>query len=136
MALLSGSSAARVPRRRPSNLSYDPSNVFARILRGEIPAKVLHDDDRCLAFHDVDPKAPTHFLVIPKREIATLNDATDEDAALLGHLLVVAAKVARDLGVADGGSRVVINNGLGAGQTVFHLHVHVLAGRELGWPPG
>jgi len=125
-----------VPRRRPSNLSYDPSNVFARILRGEIPAKVLHDDDRCLAFHDVDPKAPTHFLVIPKREIATLNDATDEDAALLGHLLVVAAKVARDLGVADGGSRVVINNGLGAGQTVFHLHVHVLAGRELGWPPG
>jgi len=117
-------------------LSYDPSNVFARILRGEIPAKVLHDDDRCLAFHDVDPKAPTHFLVIPKREIATLNDATDEDAALLGHLLVVAAKVARDLGVADGGSRVVINNGLGAGQTVFHLHVHVLAGRELGWPPG
>ena len=120
----------------PHPLSYDPSNVFARILRGEIPAKVLHDDEHCLAFHDVAPQAPTHFLVIPKRELATLSDATPEDAALLGHLLVTAAKVAKDLGLEESGSRVVINNGAGAGQTVFHLHVHVLAGRALAWPPG
>ena len=117
-------------------MTYDPTNVFARILRGEIPAKVLHEDEHCLAFPDASPQAPTHFLVIPRREIASLDDATAEDAQLLGHLLVVAAKVARELGVADGGSRVVINNGGGAGQTVFHLHVHVLAGRPLTWPPG
>jgi len=117
-------------------LSYDPSNVFARILRREIPADVLHEDDQCLAFRDVAPQAPTHFLVIPKKEIATLDDATPEDAALLGHLLVAAARVARELGVSDGGSRVVVNNGGGAGQTVFHLHVHVLAGRPMTWPPG
>ncbi|HEB52553.1 MAG TPA: histidine triad nucleotide-binding protein [bacterium] len=110
--------------------------MFARVLRGEIPAKVLHEDEHCLAFHDVAPQAPTHFLVIPKREIASLSDATSEDAALLGHLLVTAAKVARDLGLEEGGFRVVINNGAGAGQTVFHLHVHVLAGREFAWPPG
>ena len=117
-------------------MNYDPTNVFARILRGEIPAKILHDDERCLAFHDVTPQAPTHFLVVPKRAIATLSDATPEDEALLGHLLVTAASVAKDLGVAEGGSRIVINNGTGAGQTVFHLHVHVLAGRTLAWPPG
>lgn len=119
-----------------SILSYDPTNVFARILRGEIPADVLHEDAHCMAFRDVAPQAPTHFLVIPKREIASLRDAAPGDAELLGHLLVTAAKVARDLGVADGGSRIVINDGAGAGQTVFHLHVHVLAGRPLTWPPG
>ena len=117
-------------------MSYDPTNVFARILRGEVPADVLHEDDQCLAFRDVAPQAPTHFLIIPKREIASLSDASPEDASLLGHLLVTAAQVARDLGVAEGGSRVVINDGAGAGQTVFHLHVHVLAGRPLTWPPG
>lgn len=117
-------------------MSYDPTNVFARILRGEIPAEVLYEDDLCLAFHDVAPQAPTHFLVIPKRELSTLSDVSPSDEQLLGHLLVTAAKVARDLGVEEGGSRVVINNGAGAGQTVFHLHVHVLAGRALAWPPG
>lgn len=117
-------------------MDYDSTNVFARILRGEIPAQVLHEDELCLAFHDVAPQAPTHFLVIPKRALATLSDAGPDDEALLGHLLVTAAKVARELGVEEGGSRVVINNGAGAGQTVFHLHVHVLAGRALAWPPG
>ena len=110
--------------------------MFARILRGEIPAKLLHEDEHCIAFHDVTPQAPTHFLVIPRRAIASLDDATVADAALLGHLLVTAAKVAKQLGVAESGSRIVINNGAGAGQTVFHLHVHVLAGRDLAWPPG
>ena len=117
-------------------LTYDPTNVFARILRGEIPAEVLYEDEHCMAFLDVTPQAPTHFLVIPKREIATLSDATQEDEGLLGHLLVTAANVAKQLGVDQDGSRIVINNGAGAGQTVFHLHVHVLAGRSLAWPPG
>ena len=89
-----------------------------------------------MAFYDVTPQAPTHFLVIPKRDIGTLSDATTADEMLLGHLLVTAASVAKQLGVAEGGSRIVINNGAGAGQTVFHLHVHVLAGRSLTWPPG
>ena len=136
VALLSTGSGARGTCLWRAPLSYDPSNVFARILRKEIPADVLHEDEQCLAFRDVAPQAPTHFLVIPKKEIATLDDATPEDAALLGHLLVTAARIARELGVSDGGSRVVVNNGGGAGQTVFHLHVHVLAGRPMTWPPG
>lgn len=110
--------------------------MFARILRGEIPAQVLHEDDRCLVFRDVAPVAPTHFLVIPKQAVARLCDAGPADAAMLGHLLLVAGKVARDLGVADDGFRVVVNNGAGAGQSVFHLHVHVIAGRPMAWPPG
>jgi len=117
-------------------LSYDPSNVFARILRREIPAQVLHEDEHCLAFRDAAPQAPVHFLVIPKRAIRTLADAAGADAALLGHLMLTAAAVARQQGLADGAFRVVVNNGGGAGQTVFHLHLHVLAGRPLAWPPG
>ena len=117
-------------------LTYDPTNVFARILRGEIPAEVLHEDEHCTAFIDVTPQSPTHVLIITKREIATLSDATQEDEGLLGHLLVTAANVAKQLGVDQDGSRIVINNGAGAGQTVFHLHVHVLAGRSFAWPPG
>ncbi len=117
-------------------MSYDDDNVFARILRREIPAQILHEDHLCLAFRDAAPRAPVHFLVVPKRPIARLADVGAEDKAVLGHLLVVAAEVARALGVAHGGFRTVINSGAAAGQTVFHLHVHVLAGRELGWPPG
>lgn len=117
-------------------LPYDPSNVFARILRREIPAQLLHEDDQCVAFRDIAAQAPTHFLVVPKRPIARLADAAPADAPLLGHLLQTAAAIAKQLGVADDGFRVVINNGAGAGQTVFHLHVHVLAGRPFGWPPG
>ena len=117
-------------------MHYDPSNVFARILRQEIPAHRLHEDEHCVAFRDVAAKAPTHFLVIPKRPICMLADAGPADTLLLGHLLQTAAAVAQKLGVADNGFRVVINNGAGAGQTVFHLHVHVLAGRDFGWPPG
>lgn len=120
----------------PQPLQYDPANVFARILRREIPAQVLHEDEHCLAFHDVSPQAPTHFLVVPKAPIARLADAGPQHAHLLGHLLLTAAAVAKQLGIEDRGSRVVINNGAGAGQSVFHLHVHVLAGRPLAWPPG
>lgn len=115
-------------------MPYDPSNVFARILRREIPAQLLHEDEHCVAFRDVHPQAPLHFLVIPKRPIARLGDAGPADAQVLGHLLLTAAAVARSLGHPE--HRVVINNGAAAGQTVFHLHVHVLAGRQLDWPPG
>jgi len=117
-------------------LTYDPTNVFARILRKEIPAQLLHEDEHCIAFRDAAPQAPAHFLVIPRRPIARLADAGPGDTALLGHLLQTAAALARRLGLADGGFRVVVNSGAGAGQSVFHLHVHVLGGRDFGWPPG
>lgn len=117
-------------------MTYDSQNVFARILRKEVPAQVLHEDEHCLAFRDVAPQAPLHFLVIPKRPLVGLREAGPADEALLGHLLVTAAALARKLGGPDGGYRLVINDGAGAGQTVFHLHVHVLAGRKLAWPPG
>jgi histidine triad (HIT) family protein len=108
--------------------------IFGRIARGEVDAKLVYQDDRALAFHDVAPKAPTHLLVIPRKPIAKLADAADEDAALLGHLLLVARRVAADAGLTD--YRLVVNNGAGAGQSVFHLHVHVLGGRPFAWPPG
>lgn len=117
-------------------MTYDDANVFARILRKEIPAKVLHEDHLCVAFEDTAPKAPVHFLVVPKRGIARLSEAGSEDKAVLGHLLWAAADIARRRGVAADGFRVVINDGAGAGQSVFHLHVHVLAGRAFAWPPG
>lgn len=117
-------------------VNYDANNVFARILRREIPARLLHEDHLCVAFADVAPQAPVHFLVIPRRSIACLADADESDKAVLGHLLWVAAEVARKLGVANDGFRVVVNSGGDAGQSVFHLHVHVLAGRALAWPPG
>jgi len=109
--------------------------IFARIIRGEVPARIVHDDDRCLAFHDVAPQAPVHVLVIPKRPIMSLAEVTEADADLLGHLVVVATHVARTLGLADG-YRLVVNCGRDGGQSVDHLHVHLLGGRPLEWPPG
>ena len=110
--------------------------VFKRILDGEIPARVVHEDDRVLAFHDVHPQAPVHVLVVPKREIPRLTDAREADRELLGHLLLVAKQVAASLGLDDTGYRVVLNVGADGGQSVEHLHLHVLGGRPLGWPPG
>lgn len=109
--------------------------IFKKIIDKEIPAKIVYEDDRCLAFEDIAPQAPTHVLVIPKKELPSLAHATAEDEALLGHLLLVAAKVARDRGL-DGGFRVVTNAGPDGGQTVDHLHFHVLGGRKFTWPPG
>lgn len=109
--------------------------IFGRIIRGEVPARIVHDDDRCLAFHDVAPQAPVHVLVIPKRPIVSLADAAPSDADLLGHLVIVATQLARSLGLADG-YRLVVNCGRDGGQSVDHLHVHLLGGRPLGWPPG
>jgi len=109
--------------------------IFGKILRGEVPAKLLHSDDRCIAIADVHPEAPFHALVIPRKAIVSLGDAGEEDEALLGHLLLVAGRVAREHGKAKD-FRVVTNSGAGAGQSVAHLHLHVLAGRPLAWPPG
>ena len=109
--------------------------IFARIIRGEVPALIVHDDDRCLAFHDVAPQAPVHVLVIPKQPLPSLAEATATDADLLGHLVVVATQLARTLGL-DNGYRLVVNCGRDGGQSVDHLHVHLLGGRPLGWPPG
>jgi histidine triad (HIT) family protein len=109
--------------------------IFGRIVRGEIPARIEHDDDLCLAFHDVAPQAPTHVLVIPKKPIPSLAEAQDDDERLLGHLVLVATRLARKLGLGDG-YRLVVNCGRDGGQSVDHLHVHLLGGRSLGWPPG
>lgn len=108
--------------------------IFGQIARGEIPADLVYEDDRALAFRDINPQAPTHLLVIPRKPIAKLSEAGDDDEATLGHLMRVASEVASDAGLDD--FRVVVNNGSGAGQTVFHLHLHVIGGRALGWPPG
>jgi histidine triad (HIT) family protein len=109
--------------------------IFKRIIDGEIPAKIVYDDDRCLAFEDVNPQAPVHILVIPKKEIASLADLSEGDAALAGHLLVIIRKLAAERKLADG-YRVVLNCGPDAGQSVPHLHFHLLGGRNLSWPPG
>lgn len=111
-------------------------NIFAKIIRKEIPATIVYEDDRALAFRDVSPKAPVHILVIPKKDLARVSEAKTEDEPLLGHLLTVAAAVARQEGIDDTGYRLVINKGRDAGESVPHLHVHLLGGRSLQWPPG
>ena len=112
----------------------DPSCLFCRIVRGEIPAKLVASDDDSLAFRDINPQAPLHVLVIPREHVASLDEATDP--ALVGRLALMAARIARDEGFAERGYRTVINTNADAGQTVFHVHLHLLAGRKLGWPPG
>ena len=110
--------------------------LFCRIHAKEIPAEIVHQDDRAIVIRDINPQAPTHLLVIPQEHIESLADASQKDEALLGHLLRIAARVADAAGLTETGYRTVINNGAGAGQSVFHLHVHVLGGRPLNWPPG
>ncbi|MEM6839538.1 MAG: histidine triad nucleotide-binding protein [Cyanobacteria bacterium P01_C01_bin.120] len=110
--------------------------IFGKIIRREIPADIVYEDDLCLAFRDVAPQAPTHVLVIPKQPLPKLADATREDQELLGHLLLTVNVIAEQLGIAEDGYRVVINTGANGGQTVFHLHLHLLGGRSLQWPPG
>ena len=110
--------------------------LFCRIVAGEIPADVVHQDERAIAFRDINPQAPVHVLVIPRDHLESLDEATLKEEALLGHLLRVAARVANDQGLSEGGYRTVINTGAGAGQSVFHLHLHVIGGRSLSWPPG
>jgi len=109
--------------------------LFCKMVRGESPARVVKEDDRAFAFEDINPQAPTHILIIPKEHIPGIDRAQPEHEAALGHLLLMAQTIARQLGL-DSGYRIVINNGRGAGQTVFHIHVHLLGGRSFRWPPG
>ena len=114
---------------------FSMSTLFEKIIAREIPAKIEYEDGQCIVIHDIDPQAPTHFLVIPKKMIARVGEAQPEDATLIGHLLLTAASVAKSLNL-KGGFRVVINNGKDGGEAVPHLHVHVLGGRPMAWPPG
>nr|XP_045608763.1 adenosine 5'-monophosphoramidase HINT1-like [Procambarus clarkii] len=109
--------------------------IFAKIIRGDIPTKFIYEDDQCVAFHDVSPQAPVHFLVIPRKPVAMLSDAEDSDEQLLGHMMIVARKVAKEQGL-DKGFRLVVNNGQHGAQSVYHLHLHVMGGRQMHWPPG
>jgi len=110
--------------------------VFCRIAAGEIPARLAHSDELCVAFHDLNPQAPVHVLVVPRKHVGSLFDAGEGDRALLGELVLRASAIARDLGLAEDGFRLVVNTLEGAGQSVFHLHLHILGGRPLAWPPG
>ena len=109
--------------------------IFQKIIDKELPADIVYEDESCLAFKDINPVAPIHILIIPKKRIDKISDSNTEDKELLGHLFLVAGNIARDLSIEDA-FRLVVNNGAGAQQTVFHLHIHLIAGREFNWPPG
>lgn len=109
--------------------------IFGKIVRKEIPCEFIYEDDQCVAFNDLSPQAPVHFLVIPKKPISRLSEAEDADEQLLGHLVLAAKKVAKQQGLNDG-YRLVINDGPMGGQSVYHIHIHVMSGRQMGWPPG
>jgi histidine triad (HIT) family protein len=110
--------------------------LFCKIAEGQIPAQIVYRDAECVAFRDINPQAPTHILVIPRRHISTTNDLQPEDRALVGHLTLAAAQIARQEGIEEDGYRLVMNCNEGAGQSVFHIHLHLLGGRGFGWPPG
>ena len=110
--------------------------LFCKIAGGDIPADIIHETDTAVAFRDINPQAPTHALVIPRRHIATINDLQDGDEEVVGDLFLAAAKIAAQEGIADDGYRVVMNCNEGAGQTVFHIHLHLVGGRAMSWPPG
>jgi len=110
--------------------------LFEKLIAGEIPCRIVHEDDLCFAFHDINPQAPVHILVVPKHPLPRLAEATGDDQSLLGHLLLQAAAIAKNQGLEESGFRVVINNGRDGGESVPHLHVHILGGRSMHWPPG
>uniref|UniRef100_A0A0N5BAE2 HIT domain-containing protein n=1 Tax=Strongyloides papillosus TaxID=174720 RepID=A0A0N5BAE2_STREA len=127
--------SSEIEKSQTASAESQQETIFDKIIRKEIPAKIIHEDEDTLAFHDVAPQAPVHFLVIPKRRISMLEKVQPSDANLLGKLLVTANKCASELGLKEG-YRVVINNGKNGCQSVYHLHLHILGGRQLGWPPG
>ena len=114
----------------------DPNCLFCRISRGDVPADIVHEDDLVMAFRDINPKAPTHILLIPRQHMTSAADLAEDDGPMLGRLFATAAQLARDAGVADRGFRLVTNSGPAAGQSVDHLHFHLLGGRSMSWPPG
>jgi len=117
-------------------LSLNPDCIFCKIVEKKIPAQILFENDRILAFYDLHPQAPVHFLVIPKKHIPSLNEQTPEDKEVMGEILAIIPELARQTGISETGYRVIQNNGSQAGQTVFHIHFHVLEGRGMKWPPG
>jgi histidine triad (HIT) family protein len=114
----------------------DSSCLFCRILDGQVPAKIAYEDDETFAFYDIDPRAPVHVLIIPRKHIASVNGVQEDDSRTLGNLFVAAKHIAKKLGVADSGYRLVVNNGNDANQTVHHIHMHLIGGRAMKWPPG
>ena len=112
------------------------STIFKQIIDGELPADIVYEDDMCMAFRDINPKAPVHILIIPKKEIVSLATVTEEDVQILGHMMLITAKIARQEGIEESGYRVVTNINKDAGQSVFHIHFHILGGRKMTWPPG
>ena len=110
--------------------------LFCRIEKKEIPSRIIHEDDQAIAFEDVNPQAPTHILIIPRRHIASVSEITDQDSEMMGHLALVARRIAQDRGIAAQGYRLVVNAGPAGGQAVYHLHLHLLGGRQMNWPPG
>jgi histidine triad (HIT) family protein len=110
--------------------------IFCRIVEGTLPAKTVYQDELAIAFEDIHPQGPVHLLVVTRKHLVSLNEATSQDEALIGHLHLIAARLAHENGIDRTGYRTVINNGTGAGQSVFHLHVHVMGGRVFHWPPG
>jgi len=113
-----------------------PRCAFCQVAAHEMPARIIYEDEQCLAFHDIHPQAPVHLLVIPRKHITSLNEDLDHDKMLLGHMMAVAAHMAKEQGIDGTGYRTVINTNAGAGQSVFHLHIHVMGGRVFHWPPG
>ena len=112
------------------------STIFSQIINRELPAEIIYEDDTCLAFKDINPKAPIHIMIIPKKEIISMATVTDADREILGHLMLKASKIAKDMGIEESGYRIVVNTNKDAGQSVYHLHLHLLGGRSMSWPPG
>ncbi len=112
------------------------TTIFSKIIDREIPAEIVYEDDMCLAFKDISPQAPTHILLIPKKEIPSLNDLKSEDGGIMGHLMLKVPEIASKAGISEDGYRIVVNTGENSGQSVFHIHIHILGGRKLEWPPG
>jgi histidine triad (HIT) family protein len=119
-----------------SSLFIMADSIFTRIIKKEIPANIIYEDESVVAFEDVNPVAPLHILIVPKKQIPTINDANEEDTMLLGKILIIGSKLAKEKGVSEDGYRLVINCNKDAGQTVFHIHCHLLGGRIFNWPPG
>ena len=117
-------------------VAQDSKCLFCKIIRREIPSKIAYEDDRFFAFHDIAPQAPTHILIVPKEHVATLNDLDERHEALIGKLLLVAKHLAAEAGISQSGYRCVLNCMGGAGQSIYHVHLHLLGGRAMGWPPG
>lgn len=112
------------------------SSIFTKIINKEIPAAIVYEDDKCIAFRDIDPKAPVHILIVTKKEIRSMAEVTEQDKELLGHMMVKAAQIAKEQGISDSGYRLAINTNKEGGQEVYHVHMHILGGRQMEWPPG